>query len=220
MKKSTIKKVAGLAFMVGGMFAVQSTQAVLFDFNNGNDLDSTGPGASMTVDGLTLTTYDIIGQDGSSALAGTNNTMNSTSNDALGVNSDNNVGGYDNDARDFNPGEKWIYSFDKDVNLIDFDFSGWTDDNSEMTLSSTAFASDFVFWGTVTGDTFVLPENTLVTAGTQISLYMTDTLTPGGSTDVEVRLPYLNVDVIPEPATLGLLSACAIGAFALRRFRI
>ncbi|MDF7809156.1 PEP-CTERM sorting domain-containing protein [Pontiellaceae bacterium B12219] len=40
------------------------------------------------------------------------------------------------------------------------------------------------------------------------------------TTDDVLRLDTFTVAAVPEPATLGLIGACAIGAFAVRRFRI
>lgn len=167
---------------------------VVFDFNDGNPLDSTGVGATMLVSGLTLTTVEIVGQDGSLASVGAGHEMNSTANNALGVNSSVNIGGFDSNARDFNPGEKWIFSFDTDVNFIDIDFAGWTDNGSEMTVSWSTYTN--VFYGNYDGDTLVFPENTVVPANAEISLYMT---TNNPTTDLEVRVPYLTVRPLVAP---------------------
>ena len=100
-----------LALIVGGIFAVQTAQGALYDFNDGTEFDNVGLGASMTVDGITMTTVEIIGLDGTSATNGVNNKTNiQGSVNSLGINSANfsntDIG---SESRDFNPVEAWVF---------------------------------------------------------------------------------------------------------------
>ncbi|MDP0492267.1 MAG: hypothetical protein Q7Q71_14550 [Verrucomicrobiota bacterium JB023] len=180
------------------LISLPANAEVQFTFPNGNQFDTAGIGANDTLldpissVNVTLTTVDIRGQDGS--LASTlepdaNHLTNSTGNDALGVASATNPGGYSSQSRDFNPGEAWTFSFDVDVSLVEMDFAGWTGP-AEITMSSPAFA-DLVLTddGSASG-TFDLGANQ-VPAGTPITIAMTSDETEGN--DTGVRLVYLTV---------------------------
>lgn len=209
MKKRTCKWGAGLVAVlaIGGMFVAQTAQAALFDFvdNDGVGFDKTGIGGFMSVDGITVTTVDVIGSDGTKASDGVDNTMNITGVDCLGVNTKAS-NGYSNETRDFNPTEGWVFSVNVDVTELVFDFKSHGA-GAVMTLSSSAFS-----------DIAILDDVTLsglnVLAGTAMTLQFTSDGTADNSTRINT------LEVIPEPATLGLLSACAVGAFVIRRFHI
>jgi len=172
-----------------------------FDFVNNGPLDGAGIGGSMTVldpdesTNVTITTVEIVGQDGSLASAPTNNSTWHTSSDAIGVNSDNNVNGNGNDARDFDPGEQWVFTFNVDVNLVEIDFSGWTDEESEFTLSFSDATADIVLFGTESGDTYSL-GNTPIAAGVEVTMEVTN-----ATGDNQVRVPFLTVAAVPGAAT-------------------
>lgn len=173
----------------------------VFDFNNNNPLDGADEmGTMTTLDpdesiNVILETVEIIGQDGSLASEGTANTTNSTSSDALGVNSVANPEGNSNEARDFDPGEQWVFKFNVDVELVEIDFAGWTDNDSEFTLSFSDATSDIVLSGNTSGDTYSL-SNTPITAGVEITMGVTN-----ATGDNNVRVPYLTVAAVPGAAT-------------------
>lgn len=175
------------------------TVPVVFTFPNSNGLDSVGVGGTITYSDITITTIDVIGQDLSKASEGTGNTMNTTSANNLGVNSVLNIWGTD-DARDFDPNEAWVFSFNTNVYLIDFDFAGWgTTLPSAMTLSSPAFVSNIVFSGISANGTFTLPENTYIAAGTEVKLQMSSE-TNSALYDIATRISYLTVAAAPSLA--------------------
>lgn len=220
MKKRTCQLGAGLVAVlaISGMFAAQNAQAsVVFTFNNGNSLDTTGVDATLTVDGLTITTVEIVGWDGTLASAGAGHQMNSTTANSLGVNSATTPPNAASDARDFDPGEAWIFKFDKDVRLNLFNMSS-VDTVTELTISSSAFASNMVFGDDSAGDDYDLGD-ILVPAGTAIKLQNTSAESTVDDSH-DFRITSLTVTVIPEPASLGLIGACAVGAFMIRRFRM
>ncbi|GHC41025.1 autotransporter-associated beta strand repeat-containing protein [Roseibacillus persicicus] len=178
---------------------------VTFEFPNGNHFDSAGIGANATLlDPVTnsnaiLTTVDIKGQDGSLASSGdpdTNHLTNSTGNNALGVNSNLNPGGYSNQSRDFNPGEAWTFSFNVEVKLEELDFAGWTGP-AEITLSSSAF-TNIVFNDDGTAEGTLDLGSTVVPPNTPITMEMTSDDTEGN--DTGVRLSYLKVSASAPPS--------------------
>ena len=191
----------GVAFVSG--ISSHALASVEFEFIDMGELDSQGVGVSLTArDGRTgedvdLTTVEIRGQDGSLASAGAmhlTNTLAGNGGDALGVQSATNVGAFVNDARDFNPGEAWTFSFDQDVALIDIDFAGWGDDSSEVTLTFSDGTPAVVLSGDVPGDTFTV--NTFVAEGTEVTMALTNT-----TGDQEVRLKTILVN-IPREGTI------------------
>ncbi|MGJ8652522.1 MAG: autotransporter-associated beta strand repeat-containing protein [Opitutaceae bacterium] len=176
----------------------------VFDFPNahpllGEGIDN-GTDGRMTVTDLavitsaTLSTVEIVGQDGSLASTGTLNVMGS-GNNAIGVESVNNVNGNTNNDRDFDPGEKWVFKFDVDVELVYIDFAGWNDTESEFTLSFSDATSDIVLSGDESDDIFSL-SNTLITAGVEITFEVTN-----ATGDNQVRLQEFSVSAIPPPPT-------------------
>ena len=180
------------------LFPISSSAEVTFTFPNNGPFDGGGIGAFETrldaaeTINVTLATVGVIGQDGST----TGNTTNSLSNNALGVNSANNLGNFSNQSRDFNPEEAWVFSFDVDVNLVEVDFAGWAGpDTAEVTFSSTAFAPLVLNDnGSVPGSIFDLGD-TIVPAGTEITLQMTSEDVEGN--DTSVRLISITVAAIP-----------------------
>ncbi|VGO11758.1 hypothetical protein PDESU_00304 [Pontiella desulfatans] len=147
---------------------------VVFDFVDGSDAEAIngGPGQSWTIVGtsnsVTLTTVDVIGDDGSSALDGSNNTVNVDAWDSLTVDSWNT-----NDwERGIDASEGWVFNFDRDVTLTELEFES-LDEGYEVTLSSPAFTT-----AVQTNDTLRTGEgrwalNLDVPAGTPITLINT-----------------------------------------------
>lgn len=176
------------------LFSSATSQAlIVYDFvddpGNQSPFDATGIGAFDTrndpvagVD-VTLTTVDIIGQDGTLASLGTANITNVVGNqDALGINSVNN-GPYSNESRDLNPGEGWVFSFDVNVELVELDFASQSS-GADFTLSSGAFSSVSLVDGQA-DDTHDL-GNLFVPANTPITLQFTGGLNPGDDTSARI----------------------------------
>ena len=130
-----------------------------FTFGNGGPLDSVGVGGELTVNGVTITTQDVIGLDGTRASDDIANLTNVGSSGGLGINSA--VG---DTARNFDPGEAWEFTFNTDVQLQEMQLMD-TDAGGTLTISSDSFP-DIVLAGQLDGvnnlgDT-VVPANTLV----------------------------------------------------------
>ena len=174
--------------------------AAIFDFNNGVNIfqeGQNGIGGTLTetdtVAGIdvTITTVDIVGQDGSRASDGVANTTSST-NDAFGIISfDPDPANGNRDARDFNLGEQWVFTFDVDVTLTEIDMAGWNVTESEFTLSFSDGTPAITLMGNVPGNTFSL-NDTLITAGVEVTMGVTNT-----TGDNEVRVPFLTVAAVP-----------------------
>lgn len=204
------------------LFAMGSSADVMYEFTGGaSPFDpNMGIGTSETLTDpdtlidVTLTTIDIIGWDGSRASEGTNHTTNvsGSTGTTLGINSATTPPLATDDFRDFDPGEGWVVAFDVDVELVEIDL-GSQSAGAEMTMSSTAFA-DFVLLDGQTGDRHDL-GNTLVTAGTPITIQMTSLNT---AADITVRIDDITVaSVIPEPGSLVLAVIGAALLVARRR---
>lgn len=199
-----------------------ASAAVVYDFNNGNSLDGAGVGGTFVQDGLTLTTTEIISYTGMLGSTNANIKMNSTSANSLGVNSpEGTPAGASSDPRDFDPGEGWSFSFDQDV-VLDLLNASSMDTPTEMTISSSAFATKVIAyddWGNDDINLNTLLSGITISAGTEITLQNTSAVSDG-IVSHDWRLTELTVTVIPEPGTLGLMGACAVGAFMIRRFRV
>ena len=195
---------------MGMLFSTASSYGqATFLFPNGNPLDGFGVGATISETDPTagvlvvVTTTAVIGQDGSTE----GNTTFSTQSNALGVNSANDLSGLNNQGRDFNPNEAWVFQFNTDV-LFDFiNFAGWTG-QTEVTISSPAFP-DMIFNddGTARGD-FDL-GSVPVPADTDITIRMTAGL---DTEDPAVRLSNFMVTAVPgDPTGTQLIWAGASG---------
>jgi hypothetical protein len=174
---------------------------VVFTFPNvnpPNGLDSVGIGGSITYSNITITTEDVIGQDGSLASEGANNYMNTTSTENLGVRSANDLIGSGQNSRDFDPGEGWVFSFNTNVYLLEMDFASWGSTlPTEMTVSSVDFeTTNIVFGGASASGTFTFPENTYVGANTLVTLQMSSE-TDTNLYDISTRLDYFTVAAAP-----------------------
>lgn len=137
----------------------------VFKFVADSKLDAAGIGASMTVNGVTITTSGIIGLDGSRASDGVkSHVTNIGDSGGLGINTK------DRDtARNFESDEGWEFSFNADVYLQTIDLlemnSGGT-----LTISSEEF-SNIELVGARNGDNDL--GNTFVPANTMVGIYFT-----------------------------------------------
>ncbi|MBK1830271.1 PEP-CTERM sorting domain-containing protein [Verrucomicrobiaceae bacterium R5-34] len=212
-----LNKTTQTSLIALGIIALStSAQAalVIYDFNNGTGLDNVGVGGTMTVDGLTLTTEDVVGHDGSLDSAGGSHETNIVTNaNALGVNSATTPLNAGNDARDFDPGEAWIFSFDQDVELTLLNVSS-LDTVTELTISSSAF-SDLVFVDGTANDDFDL-LNTFVAAGTEITI-MNTSVDSTVDDSHDFRITELHVNTVPEPSSTALLGLGGLALIMRRR---
>lgn len=207
-------------FFAFGMLACasHSNAAAVFTFANTSDgLDGFGIGASQTVTDtvalvvVTLTTVDIIGQDGTLATEGIANKTNITST-ALGINSVDN-GTYGNsEPTNFNPNEAWIFSSNVTINLAEIVFESFGSSTlaAQITISSSAFTS-IVLNGDGTESVFSL-GSVEVPAGTSVKIQMTNS----ASEDTAVRIASFTVAAVPEPSS-AILSLLGSSLLLLRR---
>lgn len=213
-----------IPLLIVGCSSFLSGAVVVFDFVDGIELDggSGGPvgggmiGSEMfdttTGSAVSITTTDIVGYDAtamafiSASGGGPNHETNVQGSAAtLGVNSASTPPGAGNDARDFDAGEQWVFVFSEDVELIEIDLAG-QGSGEVFQISSPAFAT-FTLPDGVTGDTHDL-GSTLVPAGTAVTFEAT-----AGS----IRIPYLEVNVVPEPSSILLLGLGGLAFFSRRR---
>ncbi|MEI6890698.1 MAG: carbohydrate-binding protein [Pontiella sp.] len=176
---------------------------VTFDFLEGSAWDGgTGGGEigsnvtltnSLTGETVTLTTIDVIGQDGSFSSAGAGHTLNVLEAAGyLGVNDNSgNPGGYSAETRFFNPKEGWVFSFDVDVYLENIRLESQTFD-AELTLSSELF-DDVVMKDGRPDDIHDL-EYRYIPAETELTLLMT---TPTNGVDVGIGVAGITVSAVP-----------------------
>ena len=115
----------------------------------------------MTVNGVSITTQDVIGLDGTRASDGTGNETNIGNTDGLGINS-----AVSDTARNFESGEGWEFTFNTAVQLQNIDLL-LTDAGGALTISSASFP-DIVLAGELDGDNDL--GNTMVPANTLVSI--------------------------------------------------
>ena len=158
-----VVKKAAVAFLVG-ILALFSSDTLLaqddptvFVFVNGGPLDGSGIGGNMNVDGVIITTQDVIGLDGSRASDGTNNLTNIGGGDGLGINS----AGADT-ALLFQSDEGWEFIFNTEVELRSIELMD-TVAGGTLTISSGSFP-DIVLADELDGDNDL--GSTLVPANT------------------------------------------------------
>jgi hypothetical protein len=110
----------------------------------------------------------------------------------------------ENDPRDFDPGEAWVFSFDADVNLSEIDLAS-LNVNSVMTSSASAFPPIVITDDGGSSDVYSL-GNAFVPAGTLITFANTSAETTAKESH-DFRITSLKVDVgaALEPETLGLI---------------
>ncbi|MEP4078362.1 autotransporter-associated beta strand repeat-containing protein [Haloferula sp.] len=199
------------------LFTTTAYGDAVFDFPNshplvGEGIDDGTNGRMTVVDSatvpptpVTLSTVEVVGQNGSLASDGVELNVLGSGNNALGVESITNDNANPDNDRDFDPGEQWVFKFDVDVELVNFRLSGWTDAgnnggdaalDSAFTISFSDATPDIVLTGNFPSNIFVLP-NTPVTAGVEITL----SVVSDGSRDDMVRLQEFTLAAIPPPPT-------------------
>jgi len=204
-----------LAFLL----SVSSQAAVIFDFfDNGvgepsDAIDGGGNGASMTATGsegtTTLSTVDILVAEYDAAGLPTGNILSAAgvtningNADALGINASaiNNSdwdtitgdpAGNGTEANDINGGEEWIFEFDQDVTLDEFEFESLE-----------------------AGDTFTLS----IAGGPSFTTTYLEAAIPTDLALTDFRLESLTVSIVPEPSS-AILAGLGIFSLALRRGR-
>ncbi|MDF7809159.1 right-handed parallel beta-helix repeat-containing protein [Pontiellaceae bacterium B12219] len=200
-----VKAVVGIAGADIGALEYQGpvtglTSGVTFDFlaesvwDGGSGGGQIGSNATRKDEAtgidVTLTTLDVIGQDGTLASDGIDHRLNITgaAGNFLGVNHDGaNLSNSSAEWKYFNPNEGWVFSFNEDVYLKEIQLTE-QDDDAEMTLLSAAFP-DIVMPAGQPGDIHDLGD-TLVPAGTAVTLLMTSA---ANGIDVDVGLKTFTV---------------------------
>ena len=186
-------RLISLCFALAWAVATQAATNVVFAFTDGTALDKADIGATMTTNGVSITTVDIVGQDGSKNSEGAGHKTNIYGSwNALGIN-DENVSG--NEYGSFDSGEAWVFTFDSDVYLIEIDLAG-QGEGAELTISSSEF-SDLVLPYVDSAAIHDL-SNTFVSAGTEITFDMTS---PTNAADTSLRIKTLTVLPAPESET-------------------
>ena len=193
MKPITAKPLLIATAVTGLAFCADAT---VFDFVNGSEAEiiNGGPGNSWTIvdpsNSVTLTTVDVIGDDGSSALDGSNNVVNVHDLGALVVDSWNTI----DNVYNIDPNEGWVFSFDRDVTLSEFEFESFQE-GAEVTLSSSAFTNT-VDQATIGSGDSLWALDLGVPAGTPITLLNTgsdpfriESLTIGAGEEPPVENP-------------------------------
>ncbi|MDF7809155.1 sialate O-acetylesterase [Pontiellaceae bacterium B12219] len=179
-----------------------TTNTATFEFVDGSEFDNPAAiGSSMTRGDITITTIDLIGQDGSMNSTGATHKLNIFgSYNALGVNASvDPLGIGTTELRDFNPGEGWVMNFDKNVYLVELDLFG-QDAGAEMTVSSSVFP-DFVLTDGVNAEDIHSFNNTFVSAGTEIAFLMTSAT---NAADLGLGITSMTVELAtnaPSPPT-------------------
>ncbi|MDF7822656.1 hypothetical protein P4B35_01420 [Pontiellaceae bacterium B12227] len=165
-----------LLICMAGMAAAFFAHAEVFDFVDGSDAEAIngGPGESWTIAAatgtVTLTTVDVIGDDGSSALDGSNNVVYVNHYNALSVDSWST-----NDwAENINTAEGWVFSFDQHVTLTEIEFESFGE-GAEVRLLSSAFATQVEIQKTPGSKDLLWALDLEVPAGTSITLSNTGT---------------------------------------------
>jgi hypothetical protein len=188
-----------LAGVVSGV-SVAGAELATFTFVNGSEFDGAGVGASMTRDGITMSTVDVVGWDGARATENSAHQTSINSSGGLGIDSDG-----DDSGTNFEGTEAWEFTFDTDVYLENIEFNSM-DTGNYFTLASLATPTP-EFDALTLGDQEDIPYSLgtpLVTAGT--TLRITFASGPGGDTS---RITSLTVDTTLEPAAPGTLAVSA-----------
>lgn len=197
--------------------ATQSqADVILFDFTSeGISIDGVGLGGSLTSDGLTLTTIDIIDIDGNNTSdTGAVDLTNIGSNDALGINSASSTGdSVNNESQNFDDNEGWVFSFDFDVEIMEIDFESFSSNGgTRASFKSGIFPTFLILESAVDGsDVYEFSPNRFVAAGDEITIINTS---PTGD---NWRIEGITVEAtVPEPSSMALV---ALGCFTCMRRR-
>ena len=170
---------------------IRAEAQTVFTFLNGDPLDGVGIGANVTVDGVTITTQDVIGLDGTRASEGTNNVTNVGGSDGLGINS-----GVADAAVRFESGEGWEFIFNTAVELQNIELMETVAEGTLTISSDSDSFSDIVLAGGVDGDNDL--GNTLVPANTLVSISYSST-SPDGPRIINLAV-FPTVEPDPAPA--------------------
>ncbi|MGJ8641876.1 MAG: right-handed parallel beta-helix repeat-containing protein [Luteolibacter sp.] len=138
-----------------------------FNFVNKSPFDQAGLGASMTVDGTTITTVNIIDMDGVSK--GSTTTVHAGL-ESLGIVSASGNG----DHKNFDAGEAWQFQFDADIASLEMEFAD-LEDEDVLTLSFPDGADDYstkISSSSASGGTYSLKWS--IPAGTPMRLELTE----------------------------------------------
>ncbi|WP_283435541.1 right-handed parallel beta-helix repeat-containing protein [Neorhodopirellula lusitana] len=136
---------------------------VVFSFTNNTPFDQSGIHASMTVDGITMSTVDIIDIDG--ITKGSTTSIHAGLN-AVGVVSASGKG----DGKNFDVGEAWVFQFDENISSLKLEIDG-LDEADGFTLSFPDGADEFsakISGSSTSNGSFVLERK--IPAGTPIHL--------------------------------------------------
>lgn len=175
------------------------------------------------IDSLTTTTGDLIDGAGPAGITtgveeipgllitarsgGSSQTVNATTT-SLGI--DTTGSGDDTDA--FDVGEVLILSFSQDVRINLLDFNLFDDPSESFTVSVGSLETYDIAYDDLSNKTSGwFTTNWVVSAGTNIT-FSTSGPNPIG-------LDGIDLNVIPEPAVLGLISLAGVGTLVGRRFR-
>lgn len=158
--------------------------------DNGTNLDGGVVGSSDTAtddtssQNVSLTINDIIGfstdYQGSPLTSvvddGASHKTNGSGNVyAIGVNSSGS-GGYNNEFRDFNPGETLVFSFRSAVSLDNIDFPSFNESATHMTISSAEFSDIVISDADINVDeTYNSASVVIVSAHSNITITMSTT---------------------------------------------
>ncbi|MDF7798618.1 sulfatase [Pontiellaceae bacterium B1224] len=156
----------------------------VFEFLNTGPLDELGLNGTFYVDGLALSTEDIIGLDGSRASSGERHVTQIGNSHGLGVNSD----GTDK-AVLFQIGEGWEFSFNSDVRLQNINIADMSEAGASMTL--TSLSGEFAPITLASGNGDYDLNDTLVTAGS--TLHISYSVTSG---DVDEGAKIMSLTVV------------------------
>ncbi|MEP4078359.1 sulfatase [Haloferula sp.] len=146
-------------------FPEEPGTGVVFEFTNGSALDNganpdnAGIGGEMTVEDITITIHDIIGQNGTRNSGGTEHRTNIGNQNGLGINSAD-----PDKANNFDSGEGWEFKFDTDVYLQSIDLQAMLVGGT-LTITSAAFP-DIVLSGEMNDvnelGSVQVPEGTMI----------------------------------------------------------
>ena len=130
VKKAVVAFLVGISVLFSADTLLAQNDSTVFAFVNGGALDGVGNNAFITVDGVTITTQDVIGLDGTRASDGINNLTNIGGGGGLGINSD-----VSDAAVRFESGEGWEFIFNTEVELRNIELVETVADGT-LTISS------------------------------------------------------------------------------------
>ena len=189
VKKAVVAFLVGISVLFSADTLLAQDDSTVFAFVNGGALDGVGNNAFITVDGVTITTQDVIGLDGTRASDGINNLTNIGGGGGLGINSD-----VSDAAVRFESGEGWEFIFNTEVELRNIELVETVADGT-LTISSGSFP-DIVLAGELDGENDL--GSTLVPANTLVSISYSST-SPDGPRIINLAV-FPTVEPDPAPA--------------------